>query len=84
MSDGLEASSLESSGGGAGVSLEDSEGVSFEGFDIDRELEGALEGVVAADGVGVDQGAQRFFKNMFSCISPYSFQSSTCSRSFSN
>ena len=42
---------------------------------------GAFEGVDAAEGVGVDADAGAGAKERFSLISPYSFHSSTCSRS---
>ena len=42
---------------------------------------GAFEGVDAAEGVGVDADAVAGAKERFSLISPYSFHSSTCSRS---
>lgn len=42
---------------------------------------GGFEGVDAADGVGVDADAVVAAKERFSLISPYSFHSSTCSRS---
>ena len=64
-----------------GFKGEDVVGVAFVGVSAMSSADGAFDGVFAAEGVGVDGGGFAEGAPRLSLISPYSFHSSTCSRS---